>query len=270
MKQNITAVIIAKNEVDMLANCIETVRWCKEILVIDNGSTDQTAALADSLGARVVSYKTDSFAQLRSKALKHIKTDWIFYLDADERVTPELSREISVHVETADTDVMILKRDNYCYGSLLSAGGWQNDVVERVFKKTALQGWDGELHESPVYEGKAITLHHPLWHFTHRSVVSSLLKSASWTPMEAKMLAAADVPPVSFWTIWRKFGMEFLRRYIMQQGYKDGMVGLVESFTQAFNRAIVYMQVWELQQKPTIGEKYQQLEKNIASLWQHS
>lgn len=267
MKPSITAVIIAKNEFQMLANCIETLRWCDEVVVIDNGSTDQTSQLAESLGARVVSFQADSFAQLRTKGLKFCKTDWIMYIDADERVTPQLSQEILVHMETNDAQVLRLRRQNFCYGFELNAGGWESDFVERVFFRTAISGWEGDIHESPIYEGTVFTLHHPLWHLTHRSTSENLLKSASWTPIEAKLLADANEPSVKPLLIWRKFLMEFFRRYVLKKGSKDGMVGFVEAFSQALNRALVYIQVWELQQKPPLSEKYIDLEAKIEKLW---
>ena len=111
-KQNnlsITAVIIAKNEESMIANCIDSLRWCSEILVIDNGSDDTTPHVAESLGARVVSYKTGSFAALRERAQKYVKTDWLFYIDADERVSPMLAKEISVHLETHTAQALRMK-----------------------------------------------------------------------------------------------------------------------------------------------------------------
>lgn len=263
----VTALILAKNEAEMIANCIETVRWCDEIIVVDTGSQDATAEIATALGARVVSIASPSFATVRTKALKFVKTDWVLYVDADERVTPAAAKEITVYLETAAASALRFRRENICYGAHLSFGGWQDDWVVRMFRVTQLQSWTGDIHESPVFEGECISLHSPLVHLTHRDVVSSLLKSAAWTPMEARLLAEAHTPPVRARTLLRKGVFEFLRRYFLKKGYKDGMVGFIEAMTQAINRVLVYMQVWELQQKPPIENRYQAIEKEIASLW---
>lgn len=268
-KPTITAIIIAKNEKEMIANCIETVRWCDQILVIDNGSTDLTDEIATELGARVITFASNDFAQLRNKALSFIKTDWLFYIDADERVTPELSQEILVNIETDSAPAFKLNRQNIYYGQEMFHGGWQKDQVTRIFKKTKFKNWFGTIHESPKFEGQAKDLHHPLVHLTHRNTVDGLYKSAAWTPMEAQLLYKSNIKDVSMATLIRKGMMEFVRRAFFNKGYQDGMVGWIEALIQAFNRMIVYIQVWELQQDHAIEKKYQQIEEKIASDWKN-
>lgn len=264
---SITAIILTKNEENTIANCIETVRWCSEIIVIDNNSTDATASIAENAGARVISFKSTDFAKKRELGLKRAKTDWVFYIDADERVTPRLYQEIAVHLETNDSVALRLRRENICYGAQFNFGGWQDDYVTRIFKRSALTGWSGEIHESPVFEGTPKTLHTPLLHFTHRSTQENLLKSSQWTIQEATLLFEAGIPPVTFLTLLRKGIMEFIRRAYIKKGYKDGLAGIIEAMVQGMNRVFVYIQVWELQQKPPIQEVYHQKEREIAQLW---
>lgn len=266
---SISALIIAHNESSMIEACIDTVSWCDEVLLIDCGSTDDTAALAESKGAKVISFNHPSFSRLREEALKRSSGNWVFYLDADERVTPTLAKEIQVSIETKRAAVLQMRRSNIYFGTHLAHGGWGDDAVTRVFERTALLGWYGEIHESPKYSGAVVALNAPLVHLTHRSVVSGLNKSARWTPMEAKALYDAGAPPVTFLTLLRKGGMEFVRRVIIKKGYQDGLTGLVEATIQAINRVLVYMQVWELQQRPPIAERYQKIEQDIANQWNH-
>lgn len=263
----ITAVIIAKDESKMIANCIETLRWCDQILVIDNGSIDNTEEIAKELGAKVVSFASNNFSQLRNKAFSFVKTDWLFYVDADERVTPNLSKEILVHMETDSASALIVNRENVNYGQKMVAGGWQNDQLTRVFKRTALQNWHGIIHETAKYTGEAKQLHHPLIHLTHRNTIDGLVKTVNWTPMEAELLYKSGAKPVTLATLFRKGLMEFIRRAVFKKGYQDGMVGWIEAIIQGFNRVLVYIQVWELQQDPPIEEKYQQKELEIVDLW---
>ena len=158
MKVPITAVIIAQNEASMIGACIATLEWCESVLVIDDGSSDETVQLAEQAGARVIHYKQRSFAKLRSEALKHIATEWLFYIDADERVTPTLAKEIQVQLEMNPDVALTLKRQNYFFGQLLENGGWESDTVTRVFRKSQLTGWTGTIHESPIFSGTATEL----------------------------------------------------------------------------------------------------------------
>lgn len=267
MKSNLTAIVIAKNEASMLAACLETLSFCERIIVVDNGSGDDTVKIADSYGCQLLNFANDSFAALRDKPLSMVKTDWLIYVDADERVSPALAKEILTHISTADCQAMTLQRDNVCYGHRFFHGGWQHDQVTRVFRKDALQGWFGEIHESPRFSGQAITLNNQLLHLTHRNTQDNLRKSADWTIKEAQALADAGLPPVTLPLILRKGVMEFYRRAFRQRGYKDGMAGLVEALVQAINRMIVYIQVWELQQKPSLPKRYQKEEQLMKQLW---
>lgn len=264
---SITAIILVKNEELMLANCIETLRWCQEIVVVDTGSTDQSIEIAEKLGARVIQTHASSFAEKRTYPIDQISTDWVFYIDADERVVPQLSREILVQIETSSANALAIHRQNMMYGKFFNYGGWGQEYVTRIFRRSALTGWIGNIHESPVFHGDVIRLHTSLFHLTHRNTLDGLSKTMSWTPMEAQLLFDAGVAPVNHWTLLRKTLMEFIRRAFFKQGRKDGMEGIIEAGIQAMNRYLVYVQVWELQQQPSIAEKYHTKEFEYMKMW---
>ncbi len=267
MRPTITAIILARDEESMIEGCINSLRWCDEVLVIDNNSVDQTAQKAESLGARVVKFSHSSFARMRNEALKHADNDWVFYIDADERVTPTFAKEVLVKIETGQAPALSCRRENYAYGHHFRFGGWQQDIVTRVFQKSALKEWQGEIHESPVFEGKSDMLHSALIHLTHRSTAENLRKSANWTKIEAELFFKAGSKPVTFFTLIRKGVMEFFRRAFIKGGYRDGLAGLIEALVQGMNRVMVYIQIWELQQQPTLPERYQKQEERIRELW---
>lgn len=267
-RAKITAVIIAKNEEQMLSACLESLTWCDELLLIDCASTDQTLPLAEKYGARVIGFDHPSFAKIREKALESVNTDYLFYVDADERVTPALAKEILVHLENQDCQVMQINRENICYGRKFLYGNWQNDLVLRVFQRDSIKGWQGEIHESPIFSGHVCQLNHPLIHLTHRSTKENLIKSANWTIKEASLIVAnKKTKKVTFLTILRKGIMEFYRRACKHKGRKDGMAGLIEALVQGINRMLVYIQVWELQEKPSLEERYHKEEMQIKKLW---
>ena len=267
MKTNITAIIIAKNEEKMIQACLESLSWCQNIVLLDNGSTDKTVEIAEEYNCQILAYQHPSFAKMRERALSLVKTDWLIYVDADERVSPALAKEILVHIENDDCDAMSIYRQNICYGYELKYGAWDQDLVQRVFRKPALKSWSGDIHESPVFEGENKVLAQKLIHLTHRSTEDNLRKSADWTIMEAQLLAAHSDKEIRLKTILRKGLMEFYRRAFKNNGRKDGMPGLIEALVQGINRMIVYIQVWELQQKPSIEDRYQKEEKKIKELW---
>lgn len=264
----ITIVILTKNEEKMLAALLKLLTWCPNVLVVDTGSSDNTVNLAKKAHARVIELKLESFAEIRTRALEFVDTPWVFYLDADERANPALVREILVNVETNAAPALTIKRQNIFYGQKMTAGGWQNDQVTRVFRLAALRGWMGRIHESPRIEGEAKLLKHSLIHLTHRNTVDGLLKSAAWTPIEAELLTAdRKTPQVTFKLVLKKAMAEFVRRAFLKKGYRDGMVGWIEALVQAFNRALVYIQVWERQQVPKIEEKYELEEERLFQAW---
>lgn len=268
-KLPITVVVLTKNEEQMIVNCIETVQWCQEIVVIDSQSTDSTAALAKRAGAIVYTTDKDSFAERRNYGLTKVRTPWVFYLDADERVTPDLMMEIKSAIRDGSINALRLHRHNYHYGKMMNYGGWEKDQLVRIFRTEALTTWSGKVHESAQFSGQEKLLKASLVHLTHRNMVEGLYKTISWTHDEAQLLFEAHHPPVTRFTLLRKTIMEFLRRAFFWHGKKDGMEGWIEAMVQAMNKFIVYEQLWELQQTPTLREKYQKLDEDIIRQWEN-
>ncbi len=273
MSVTISALVIARNEADMIANCVDSLRWCDEVIVVDNNSTDTTADLALHAGARVVKAK-GSFAELRNDALRRAKTDWVIYIDADERVVPALADEVRSVIERSEPSAgaaayvaYSVRRSNVLYGQPMYHGGWQYDQVVRLFERSKLKTWAGEIHEHADVMGSVGALSQPLLHLTHRSVISGLRKTIEWTPIEAQLLWEAGAPKVKLATLLRKGVMEVFRRAIRDQGYRDGLAGWIEALIQGMNRLLVYIQLWELQQKPSLSERYRRHEELVAQLW---
>jgi glycosyltransferase involved in cell wall biosynthesis len=266
MKPSIAAIIIAKNEAEMIAGCLQTLLWCDEVIVINNNSSDETVAIAHKLGAKVYTL-SGTFAELRNSGLEHAKADWVLYVDADERLTPELATEIQNVVTSNGYVAYAVSRKNILYGQHQSHGGWSDDWVVRLFKRQAVSRWAGEVHEHAVVKGDTSRLANQLIHLTHRNFIDGLKKSVEWTPIEARLLLEAKAPKVTFLTLVRKPLMEFWRRAVLSGGYKDGLPGLIEALVQSVNRLMVYIQLWELQQKPSLSDRYQDHEKIIAAEW---
>lgn len=265
---SISAIIIAKNEEQMISNCIETLRWCDEVLVIDHGSDDRTAELAKHAGAKVFTVKSGSIIDLRNRGMKEATGEWLLYIDVDERVTPALMREIKRAIRVTDVAAYGFRRNNIHYGKWMQHGGWEKDIVIRLFRQSALHKWSGEIHEHAEFSGEHAVIHEPLVHLTHRNLMDGLQKSMEWTPLEAELMLQANHPHMSTLRLIKVTVMEFFTRFFVKKAWKDGIEGTIESLVQAMNRFFVYEQLWELQRKPKLEETYHKIEREITALWE--
>ena len=247
-------VIIAKNEEKLIKDAIKSAKFADEVLVLDTGSDDKTVAAAKGMGAKVIAApsKNLAFARWRTEAIKKAKGDWIFYLDADERITPRLKGEILriiKHLPTRGIVAYAVPRENYYLGHRVRWGGSWPDYVKRLFWKKALKKWRGKLHEEPVFKGELKLLQAPLKHYTHRDLTSMVIKTIAWSQLEADALYRAHHPPVTWWRILRMMLTELWQRGIKQQGFRDGTVGVIEVTFQMFSRFVTYARLWERQQE---------------------
>lgn len=246
----LTGVIIARNEEDRIADCIDSLSFCDELIVVDNGSSDRTAEIAERMGAKIVVCKTFDFSQVRSYGLHKAKGTWILYVDADERVSKELAESIKTVIagqyKSDDPSAYKLQRKNFYFGK----HEWpQIEKLERLFYRKALKGWRGAVHESPVYEGEFGELSGYLLHYTHRDLSQMLAKTIEWSEIEAELRFKAGHPKVTWWRFPRVMLTAFVDSYIRQGGYKVGVVGIIESMYQSFSMFITYARLWEIQRK---------------------
>lgn len=248
MKSNLSAVVIAKNEEPRIAACLESLQWADEILLVDNGSTDKTADIARKHKARIIEASGKDFSGLRTIGAQKATNDWILYIDADEEVPPGLKKEIEETIANHKEDTSagyFIERDTYYLGY-----HWPTrDRMERLFLKSKLMGWHGELHEAPQIEGNIGVLAHPLIHRTHRTLEEMITKTNEWSRTEAVLRFKAHHPTVVWWRLLRVMWTGFARSYFSQGGWRAGTVGWIESIYQAFSMFITYAKLWELQQK---------------------
>lgn len=246
----ISAVIIAKNEEEMIADCIDSVGFCDEIIIIDSHSVDRTVEIAERMHAKVYQSESDSFADRRMLGMQKAKGNWILYIDADERLDETLVSSIKnlvLNMQEEKYAAFRIKRKNYYLGN----HEWPTvESLERLFKKRDLKGWRGELHESPEVDGEIGDIEGYLKHYTHRNLTSMLNKTIIWSGVEAKLRYDAHHPPVVWWRIPRVMLTAFYDSYIKQKGYSIGVVGLIESIYQAFSMFITYARLWEMQNQP--------------------
>lgn len=264
---SISAIVIARDEEAMIVNCLDALRWADERIVLDTGSTDHTAALAERAGATVFTAKGQTFAQWRNEAAAHANHPWILYIDADERVTPALAKSIRSRIRRDEFDAFTLRRNNIHLGRWMQHGGWEHDVLIRLMKKNQLVQWVGDVHEHAEIRGRLGAIEEPLVHLTHRQLYDGLRKSVEWTDVEARLLLRAKHPRITPLRLLKIVAFDFLDRLIVKRSWKDGEEGIIEAMIQTMNRFLVYTRLWELQQKPSLADRYDRIEAAIQKQW---
>lgn len=244
----ISAIVIAGNEEARIVKCLSSLAWVDEIVVVDNGSIDNTREIAKQHGATVTpAGDVRDFAKLRNLGRKKAHGEWLFYIDVDEIVSGELVREIEEAVREQKSAVSgyELRRKNYYLGH-----EWPGDeYILRLMRKDALTEWYGELHETARVTGEIGRLNAPILHHTHRTLEEMVRKTNQWSDTEAKLRFDAHHPPVFWWRLLRVMATGFWNSFIIQGGWKAGTVGWIESIYQAFSMFITYAKLWERQQR---------------------
>lgn len=246
-KLNISALILAKNEQLMLEDCLKQLDFVKEIIVLDQNSTDNTKKIAEKYTDKIISSNSDNFAKNRNLLATAAGCEWLFYLDPDERIDDKLKNEIKKAVIEGGSGAYYIPRKNIILGKWLKHGGWWPDYVPRLFKKKSLIAWYGEVHESPQFKGEAFYFKNAITHLTARSLNQMLDKSIVWGQVEARLYYKAKYPNVTMFRLIKASGREFTRRYFLQLGFLDGTVGLIQAIYQGLHQAIILVYLWEIQ-----------------------
>ncbi|MDA0243518.1 MAG: glycosyltransferase family 2 protein [Chloroflexi bacterium] len=232
MAEVITAVILTLNEAQHIGDCIASVGWADEVIVLDSFSEDGTAELARQAGATVYAAKFENYAAQRNIALGHVQTDWVLFVDADERVTAELAAEIRQVIATRPEAGWYIPRHNYIFGKLTLGAGWYPDYQARLFRTAAVR-YDRPVHEVAEVQGELGTLHNPLIHHNYTDPAQFHRKQAKYTAYGAEILRQEGIRP-KFYTPYTQPLRHFWWRFVTLAGYKDGLHGLRLSLYLAY------------------------------------
>ncbi len=253
----ISGIVITKNSEDTIADCLESLQFCDEIIVVDAGSEDRTADIAKKMKAKVISGVSHSFAEQRNIGLKAAKGELVLYIDTDERISEELRKNIMSAVSQEDPSALPqddikrfsafkIQRKNFYYGN----HEWPKiEKLERLFKKEKLKEWVGELHESPKIDGAVGLINGYLLHYSHQDLAAMVAKTNKWSETEAELRFRSHHPKMTWWRFPRVIITAFFDSYCSQGGWKAGTAGVVESMYQAFSIFITYAKLWEMQTK---------------------
>jgi glycosyltransferase involved in cell wall biosynthesis len=243
----VTVTIITLNESEHIAAAIDTAAWADEILVVDSGSTDDTVPLATAAGARVMSRTWPGYVDQKNYAASVASNDWIFSLDADERITPALASEIRGIVDGNPAQrAFRVPRVTFHLGRWVRTTDFYPDYQTRLYDRRAAR-WQGKyVHESVAADGAVGQLKNELQHYSFRDLSDQLDRINRYSSLAARQMyeggrraGALDLlvhPPAAF-----------LRNYVLRGGFADGVAGLTISLVNAYSVLVKYAKLWELQ-----------------------
>lgn len=246
MKSTLSVIIIVKNEEHDIRDCLESVAWADEIIVLDSGSSDNTLSIAKEYTDKIyTSIDWQGFGIQKNRALLHASCDWVLSLDADERVSNALRQEIANAIQSACPLIYKLPRlSSYC-GKFIRHSGWWPDYVPRLFKRGEASFSDDLVHERLVFQGEAAKLTAPLLHVTYKDLDEVISKINQYSTLGAKNSyqkgkngGLTSAIAHGFWA--------FVRTYIFRAGFLDGAEGLMLSISNAETTYYRYLKLFYL------------------------
>jgi len=241
-----SVIIAAKDEAAEIAECIASVAWAAEVIVVENDSSDDTVALATATGAVVFSHPFTTIGRQRNAAIARACHEWILVVDADERGTPQLGDELR-RLVTGDVGQVAfrVRRRNIFLGREIKHGGWERDRPVRLFR-SRLRYDERPVHEHVITDGPVGELAQPLIHFPYASLAEYFAKldrySRSWAEQNV-----ARGRRTSAWTIAFRPPARFVSMYLLRGGFLDGAAGVIVAALAAMSVAAKYARLWEMQ-----------------------
>jgi len=249
MAKEVTAIILTLNEAAHVADCIDSLRWADRIVVFDSHSEDGTAVLAAEAGADVAQSSFENYAQQRNAALKYVEqTDWVFFVDADERCTPELAAEIRDMIENRPEKGWQVPRHNYIFGKMTLGAGWYPDYQLRLFEYGAVH-YERPVHELAAVAGEIGSLERPLVHYNYRDAAHFHEKQQKYTRYDVGILRNQG-EQAKFYTPYSQAVRHFWWRYVTLSGYRIGWHGLRLSVLMGYYEFLKYR--WLLEDRSAL------------------
>jgi glycosyltransferase involved in cell wall biosynthesis len=245
----LSVIIITKNEAHAIEDCLRSVAWADEIVVVDSGSTDNTVNICQQYGAKVTATADwPGFGRQKNRALALATQPWVLSIDADERVTPELQAEIKQAItNNADASYRMPRSSSYC-GQFIKYSGWSPDYISRLFKRGYGKFSDDLVHERLLTDHATLTLQSSLLHISYINLDEVLDKINRYSTDGAAMSLArgksASLGSAIAHGIWA-----FVRTYFIRLGFLDGKMGFVLAVSNAETTYYRYLKLSFLQSK---------------------
>jgi glycosyltransferase involved in cell wall biosynthesis len=253
MSSQLSIIIVAKNEAANIADCVRSARFAGEVIVLDCGSTDGTPELARAEGAQVaVTPDWPGYGPQINRGIDMAQGEWIFSLDADERISPELAAEIQQAMARTDVNGFRVPRSSMYCGRFIRHSGWNPDCTWRMVRRGKGRFTDHFLHAHLQVEGATGTLEHPIIHYSFRTLEDVLEKVNRYSSANVRDMMAMGRKG----SLGRAIGhglWAFFRTYVMQLGFLDGRWGFMLAVSNAEGTYYRYLKLWLVQRKESAG-----------------
>ena len=244
----LSIIIITKNEALNIRECIESVNWADEIIVVDSGSTDHTVAICRELTPHVYTHDWPGFGIQKNRALDYASKDWVLSLDADERVTPELRAEIEAAMREGKAQGYEVPRLSSFCGRFMHHSGWYPDYVLRLFRRGCARFSDNLVHEKLIINSKTEKLKGLLLHYAFENLEEVLHKTNQYSTAGAQMQfqrgRQSSLSGAVLRGVW-----SFVRTYVLRAGFLDGREGFMLAVSNAEGTYYRYVKLMLLNKK---------------------
>ncbi len=245
-KVKLSVVIITKNEEHNIKDCLESVKWADDIVVVDDMSKDRTVEIVRGYTERIFSRKMDIEGRHRNLAYDRARHAWILSLDADERVTQELKQEIiGIINSSSEHKAFSIPRKNYIGNYWVKYGGLYPAAQLKLFQKEYFRWEEAEVHPMPILSGSCGLLRADLIHYSYLNFDHFIKKVNGQTTLEAAKWFRDKRKMSQGKALWRAFD-RFMRSYFRKKGYKDGFIGFMVAFCSSLYQVLSYAKYFEL------------------------
>ncbi len=242
----ISVVVLTKNEQSCISECLDSVKWADEIVIVDDLSTDKTVEICREYTSRIFIRNMDIEGKHRNWAYAQAKNNWVLSLDADERVSEELKQEIKGALKNnTEFAAFSIPLRNFIGEHWVRYGGWYPAGKVRLFRKDKFKYEEAKVHPRVFIDGKCAHLTKDIIHKGYPDLAhffDSLNRQTTW---EAEKWFAQNKPMRLGRFLWRTFD-RFIRTYIAKKGYRDGFIGFVVAFYAGLYQFMSYLKYKEL------------------------
>tara|TARA_Y100001936_G_scaffold254034_1_gene323867 strand:- start:27406 stop:28182 length:777 start_codon:yes stop_codon:yes gene_type:complete len=253
--EKLSLLIVAHNEEEQIAACIESGRFADEIVVLLDRSTDQTGAIATEQGAKIETGAWPDEGERRSAGIAACTGDWILELDCDERITPELAEEISETLPSTSADYFVISFRNYVGGKYVQHGwGAYNGVGGKaaLFRCDKKQWHGGTVHPKITLIGQRAEMTAAIDHYVDEDLTAMFSRLNSYSSAAAADAVASNVIPGRLST-FRRFFSRFLQSYVGKKGYREGYIGIALALFSAMYPVFTYIKAQEILRAKTVA-----------------
>jgi glycosyltransferase involved in cell wall biosynthesis len=250
VQPTVSAIVVCFNEERNIGACLDSLRWCDEIVVVDSFSTDRTVEICRQYTERVVQRKWAGYRDQKAFAHSLATKEWVLLVDSDERVSPELRDEIKESLASYNGACagFSVPRLLFYLGRWWWRGGWYPDADVRLFRRDRATWGGNDPHEKILVDGKVRRLRNPLYHFSYRDIEDHIQRINRFTSILSQELSNEKKR-------WRlsdallRPAFRFFRSYVLQRGFLEGFAGFYVALTSAVYVFLKYAKLWELELK---------------------